>query len=391
MRAADYLVDIGPGAGSAGGQLLACGTVAEVLANPNSVTAPYLQDSKRATHTVSASAEAFTACAALTIQGARHHNLKNITVSIPLGKLVCLSGVSGSGKSSLARDILCYAARRHLGVKAPTPGTHDRINGLDLIDKVIEVDQRRLGRSSRSNPASYTGVYDEIRKIFAATKIAKARGYKANRFSFNVRGGRCEECQGQGIQRVAQDFLPDLTVPCPVCHGMRFNAATLEVRYKDRSIADVLDMPIQEAKDFFANIPPIHGVLQALVDVGLGYLHLGQPSSTLSGGEAQRVKLATELAKTATGHTLFLLDEPTTGLHFGDVANLLRVLRQLVAAGNTLLVIEHNLMLIAATDWVIDLGPEGGEAGGHVVTAGTSREVAACEQSITGKFLREYV
>ncbi len=391
MRAADYLVDIGPGAGSAGGRLLACGTVAEVLANPNSVTAPYLQNSKRAAYAVSASAGAITACAALTIHGARQHNLKNITVSIPLGKLVCLTGVSGSGKSSLARDILCYAARRHLGLKAPTPGIHDHIDGLDLIDKVIEVDQRRLGRSSRSNPASYTGVYDEIRKIFATTKIAKARGYKANRFSFNVRGGRCEECQGQGLQRVAQDFLPDLTVPCPVCRGMRFNAATLEVRYKDRSIADILDMPIQEAKDFFANIPAIHRVLQALLDVGLGYLHLGQPSSTLSGGEAQRVKLATELAKTATGRTLFLLDEPTTGLHFGDVANLLRVLRQLVAAGNTLLVIEHNLMLIAAADWVIDLGPEGGEAGGYLVTAGTPRAVAACEKSITGQFLREYV
>ncbi len=311
-----------------------------------------------------------------------------MTVAIPLGKLVCLTGVSGSGKSSLARDILCYAARRHLGLKAPVPGAHDRIDGLETIDRVIEVDQKRLGPSSRSNPASYTGVFDEIRTIFAATRTAQVRGYKANRFSFNVRGGRCEDCRGQGCKRIAQNFLPDLTVPCPTCHGKRFNRATLEVRYKDRSIADVLEMPIAEALTFFVNIPAIRLVLQALADVGLGYLCLGQPSNTLSGGEAQRVKLAAELAKKTTGQALYLLDEPTTGLHFGDVANLLRVLRQLVAAGNTMLVIEHHPDMIAAADWIIDLGPEGGEAGGYVVAVGTPSDIAHCERSSTGRFLR---
>jgi excinuclease ABC subunit A len=390
MRHADFLVDIGPGAGRNGGQLLACGTVEEVLANPLSVTAPYLKRPREAlalspTPLLSAQKDVKF----LSIQGARHHNLKNLTVNIPLGKLVCLTGVSGSGKSSLARDILCYAARRHLGLVAPTPGAHDRIDGLEQIDKVIEVDQKRLGRSSRSNPASFTGVFDEIRKLFAATRTAKVRGYKANRFSFNVRGGRCEECRGQGSLRVALNFLPDLTVPCPACQGKRFNRATLEVRYRDRSIADVLDMPIAEARDFFANIPAIHRVLTALVEVGMGYLCVGQPSSTLSGGEAQRVKLAAELAKTATGRSLFLLDEPTTGLHFGDVANLIRMLRQLASAGNTLVVIEHHLDMIAAGDWVIDLGPEGGAAGGHLVAEGTPLEVAQCEGSITGNFLRE--
>jgi len=386
MRHADYLVDMGPGAGPDGGRLLAWGNLEEVLANPASVTAPYL---KKAHGPLSPQTNATfpNIDKTITIHGARHHNLKNITVSIPLGKLVCLTGVSGSGKSSLARDILCYAARGQLGLLAPTPGAYDRIDGLENIDKVIELDQKRLGRSSRSNPASYTGVFDDIRKIFAATKLAKLRGYKANRFSFNVRGGRCEECLGQGSKRVAAHFLPDLTVPCSTCQGKRFNRATLEVRYRDRSIADVLDMPIGEAKNFFANIPAIHWVLAALTDMGLGYLCLGQPSNTLSGGEAQRVKLATELAKTATGRTLFLLDEPTTGLHFGDVANLIQVLRRLIAAGNTLLVIEHQMDLVAAADWVIDLGPEGGASGGYLVVAGTPWDVAHCESSITGRFL----
>lgn len=387
MLQADWLIDIGPGAGSDGGRLLASGTVADVLANPASVTAPYLQRSRGATLTGTTPTAPAAAGPAIVIHGACHHNLKNITATIPLGKFVCLTGVSGSGKSSLARDILCHAARRHLGLLAPTPGAHERIEGLDQIDKVIEVDQKRLGRSSRSTPASFTGVYDEIRKLFATTKIAKVRGYKANRFSFNVRGGRCEECQGQGSRRVALRFLPDLTVPCPACQGKRFNRATLEVRYRDQSIADVLDMPIRQARDFFANIPTSRRILDALVDVGLGYLCLGQPSSTLSGGEAQRVKLAAELAQTATGRTLYLLDEPTTGLHFGDVANLIRVLRRLVDAGNTLVVIEHHLNLIAAADWVLDLGPEGGADGGYLVAAGTPRDVAACEQSITGRFL----
>jgi excinuclease ABC subunit A len=323
----------------------------------------------------------------LTIHGARHHNLKNIDVAIPLGRLVCITGVSGSGKSSLACDTLCYAVRKHLGLSAPPPGEHDGLEGLEQIDKVIEVDQAPLGRSSRSNPATYTGIYDEIRKVFAATRLAKVRGYKANRFSFNVKGGRCEECQGQGYLRVALQFLPDLTAPCPVCHGRRFNRGTLEITYKGKSIADVLDMPAAEARDFFANVPPLVRPLDALVDVGLGYLALGQPSAALSGGEAQRVKLATELARTATGRTLFLLDEPTTGLHFSDVANLLRVLQRLVDAGNTLVVIEHHLDIIAAADWVIDLGPEGGAAGGYLVCAGTPHSVATCAGSITGRFL----
>jgi excinuclease ABC subunit A len=389
MRAADFLVDMGPGAGQSGGRILAQGTLAEVLASPLSVTAPYLRQPQALVTPRAAGKTEVGPGQAITIYGARHHNLKELTVAIPLGKLVCLTGVSGSGKSSLARDILCHAARRRLGLKSPTPGAHDRIEGLENIDKVIEVDQKRLGRSSRSNPASYTGVYDDLRKLFAATKLAKVRGYKANRFSFNVRGGRCEECQGQGSRRLAQHFLPDLTVPCPACQGKRFNRATLEVRYRDRSIADVLELSIEQARDFLANVPAIHRVLQALVDVGLGYLRLGQPSSTLSGGEAQRVKLAAELARTATGRTLFLLDEPTTGLHFGDVANLIRILQQLAAAGNTLVVIEHHLDLIAAADWVIDLGPEGGAAGGHLVAAGTPMEVAQCESSVTGRFLRE--
>jgi excinuclease ABC subunit A len=389
MRQADYLVDIGPGAGRHGGQLVAHGTLDEVLRSPDSATARYLRDGgmARAPDHVGLTRDHVLGKQATTVYGARHHNLKNIDVAFPLGCLVCVTGVSGSGKSSLARDILGYAARRHVGLTAPRPGAHDRINGLANIDKVIEVDQSPLGRSPRSSAATYTGVFDEVRKIFAATREAKIRGYAASRFSFNVRGGRCEECQGQGVLKVAMHFLPDLTVPCPVCHGRRFNPATLEVRYRDRSIADVLAMPVEQALTFFVNFPAVVRPLQALADVGLGYLTLGQPASHLSGGEAQRVKLAAELARTATGRTLFLLDEPTTGLSFSDVANLLRVLRRLVALGNTLVIIEHHLDVIAAADWVIDLGPEGGAAGGFLVVAGTPRDVAACPTSITGSYL----
>jgi excinuclease ABC subunit A len=328
---------------------------------------------------------------AITIRGARHHNLQGIDVAFPLGCLVCVTGVSGSGKSSLARDILCYAARRHLGLTAPRPGVHDRIEGLGQIDKVIEVDQSPLGRSPRSSAATYTAIYDEVRKIFASTREAKIRGYTASRFSFNVRGGRCEECQGQGVKKVPLHFLPDLTIPCPVCRGRRFNRATLEIRYRGKSIADVLDMSVEAALEFFANFPALVRPIQALADVGLGYLTLGQPSSHLSGGEAQRVKLAAELARTATGRTLFLLDEPTTGLHFADVDNPLRVLRRLVDLGNTLVIIEHNLDVIAAADWVLDLGPEGGAAGGRLVAAGTPQEVAAWAESITGQYLRKHL
>jgi excinuclease ABC subunit A len=324
----------------------------------------------------------------VTIVGARHHNLKNIDVAFPLGRWTCLTGVSGSGKSSLARDILCYAARRHLGLIAPAPGPHERIDGLDQLDKVIEVDQRPLGRSSRSSPATYTGLFEEMRKVFAATKTSKVRGYKANRFSFNVRGGRCEECQGQGTLRVALQFLPDLRVTCPSCQGRRFNRATLDVLYRGKSIADVLDMPVEEALTFFENLPALQKGLKALADVGLGYLSLGQPASTLSGGEAQRVKLAGELARSATGRTLYLLDEPTTGLHFADVANLVRIFRQLAEAGNTLVVIEHQLDLIAAADWVIDLGPGAGDAGGRLIAAGPPAAIAECRESVTGQFLR---
>jgi excinuclease ABC subunit A len=390
MRQADYLIDMGPGAGKNGGRVLASGTVAEVLANPASVTAPFLNGLCLASEKSSPNAERKQEeKGTLTIGGARHHNLKKIDVVIPLGRLVCVTGVSGSGKSSLARDILCHAARKRLGLQAPTPGEHDGIDGLEQIDKVIEVDQTPLGRSSRSNPATYTGLYDEIRKVFAGTRLAKVRGYKANRFSFNVRGGRCEECLGQGNIRVALQFLPDLTVPCRLCRGRRFNRPTLEITYKNKSIADVLDLPVADALEFFQNIPALVRPLRALVDVGLGYLTLGQPSSALSGGEAQRVKLAAELARSTTGNTLFLLDEPTTGLHFSDVATLLGVLRRLVEAGNTLVVIEHHLDVIAAADWIIDLGLEGGAAGGYLICAGSPHEVASCPDSITGRFLRE--
>jgi excinuclease ABC subunit A len=394
IRQADYLVDLGPGAGRNGGRLMASGSVAEVLANPASVTGAYLSDQARGTDIlvrppVGQECPTHHDAPRLIIRGARHHNLKNFDVTIPLSRLVCITGVSGSGKSSLARDILCHAARRRLGLQAPTPGLHERIDGLEQIDKVIEVDQTPLGRSSRSSPATYTGVYDEVRKVFAGTRLAKIRGYKANRFSFNVKGGRCEQCQGQGVLRVALQFLPDLTAPCPMCHGKRFNKATLEITYRAKTIADVLDMTVSEAVEFFRNIPGLVRPLAALADVGLGYIALGQPSSALSGGEAQRVKLAAELARTATGRTLFLLDEPTTGLHFADVANLLCVLRRLVDAGNTLVVIEHHLDVIAAADWVIDLGPEGGAAGGYLVYAGTQEQVALCSESVTGRFLRE--
>jgi excinuclease ABC subunit A len=387
IRQADYLVDMGPGAGKAGGRILARGTLDEVVHNPQSVTGPWLNCGLRISDRGLKGDH--SPQAAIVIVGARHNNLKNVTVSLPLGKLVCVTGVSGSGKSSLVADVLTCAARRHLGLASPPPGAHDRITGLDQIDKIIEVDQAPLGRSSRSSPATYTGIYDEIRRVFARTREAKVRGYGPSRFSFNVKGGRCEACQGRGFRKVALHFLPDLTVPCPVCRGKRFSPATLAIRFKGKSIADVLDMSAADALAFFENVPALVPPLQALVDVGLGYLTLGQPSSTLSGGEAQRVKLATELARTATGKTLYVLDEPTTGLHFADVATLLRVLRHLVDRGNSLVVIEHNLDVIAAADWVIDLGPDGGAAGGYVVAEGAPAKIASHPASVTGKFLRQ--
>jgi excinuclease ABC subunit A len=387
IRHADYLVDMGPGAGPQGGRIVAKGTLAEVLANPASVTAAFLRERQTSggniAWTTRQTPEQF-----LVIRGARHHNLKDIDVPIPLGRLVCVTGVSGSGKSSLARDILCHAARRHLGLPAPLPGLHDHIEGLEQIDKVIEVDQAPLGRSSRSSAATYTGIFDEVRKVFANTKPAKVRGYKAHRFSFNVKGGRCEECQGHGQLRVPLQFLPDLSAPCPLCRGKRFHRATLEITYKGKNIADVLDMSVAEALQFFSNIPSLARPLEALVQVGLGYLALGQPATALSGGEAQRVKLATQLARWATGKTLYLLDEPTTGLHFADVANLLRVFQHLVNAGNTLVVIEHHLDVIGAADWIIDLGPEGGDAGGQLMCAGPPMEAARNKASITGRYLQ---
>jgi excinuclease ABC subunit A len=370
IRQADWLIDMGPGAGKQGGRVLFSGR-------------PSRKRERRPPETVAHASGSDV----VQVIGARHHNLKNIAVAIPVGRFVCVTGVSGSGKSSLVRDILCNAVRRHLGLVSPPPGDHDRITGLDHIDKLIEVDQSPLGRSPRSSPATYTGIFDEIRKVFAKTKEAKVRGYGPSRFSFNVRGGRCEECQGRGWRRVALHFLPDLSVPCPVCHGKRFNPATLAIRFKGKSIADVLDLSAADALAFFENVPALVRPLTALVEVGLGYLTLGQPSATLSGGEAQRVKLAAELARTATGKTLFLLDEPTTGLHFTDVANLLGVLRKLVDRGNTLVVIEHHLDVIAAADWVIDLGPDGGAGGGHLLAEGPPAEMAETEASITGRYL----
>lgn len=373
IRAADWLIDIGPGAGRHGGRLLASSSTPEVLANPNSITAIAVSpDAQRSAveRQPDALGSASRLTGTITIHHAHHHNLKNITASFPLGQWTCVTGVSGSGKSSLVRDILVNAARRRLGLLAPSPGAHERIDGLENIDKILEVDQRPLGKSSRSNPASFVGVYDEIRKVFAATKLAKIRGFKANRFSFNVKGGRCEECQGQGSVRVEMAAMPDLRVPCPMCQGKRFNPPTLEVRYKGRSIADVLDMPIEEARAFFANVPPVHQGLTALDEVGLGYLALGQPASTLSGGEAQRVKLAAELGKTSIGKTLYVFDEPTTGLHLVDIARLIGVLRKLVAGNNTVIVIEHHPDLIAAADREIELGPEGGAGGGKLLYEG---------------------
>ena len=377
IRAADYRIDIGPGAGKAGGQLIACGPV-----NSASSACGLALGSSHASAKPQAENTDW-----LTIRGARHHNLKNIDAAIPLGYWTCLTGVSGSGKSSLARDVLCHAIRRNLGLLAPTPGTHDRIDGIDQIERLLEVDQKPLGRSSRSNPASYTGLFDEMRKLYASTRVAKLRGWKANRFSFNVKGGRCDDCLGQGQARVASTLMPELRLVCPTCQGKRFNAATLEARWRGLSIADALELSVADARQIYANVPTMAPMLHALDEVGLGYVALGQPANTLSGGEAQRVKLATEIGKKSLGKTLYLLDEPTTGLHFVDVARLVHVFRRLTAAGNTVVVIEHHPDLIAAADWVIDLGPGAGEAGGEIIIAGTPTDVARCERSVTGRYL----
>jgi len=327
----------------------------------------------------------------LTIVGARENNLKNITVRIPLGKLVLVTGVSGSGKSSLVVETLYKALARHLNKARTQPGKHDRIEGLEHLDKVINIDQSPIGRTPRSNPGTYTGLFDHIRQLFAQLPESKIRGYKPGRFSFNVKGGRCEACQGQGQLRIEMQFLPDVFVPCEVCHGARFNRETLQVRFKGYSIADVLDMTVEQAMEVFAAFPAMMRKLQTLYDVGLGYIRIGQPAPTLSGGEAQRVKLARELSKRATGHTLYVLDEPTVGLHAADVHKLIEVLQRLVDAGNTVVVIEHNLDLIKVADWIIDLGPEGGDRGGEIVAEGTPEDICAVEASYTGRYLRAYV
>ena len=388
MRAADYLIDIGPGAGSHGGEVVAAGTPAEVMANPKSLTGQYLSGKKK----IEVPAVRRPGNGKfLTVRGARENNLKDIDVSVPLGTFTCVTGVSGSGKSSLVNEILYKKLGVELNRMKAHTGRFRSIEGLEHLDKVVGIDQSPIGRTPRSNPATYTGLFNEIRNLFASTQDAKARGYGPGRFSFNTRGGRCEACSGDGLLKIEMHFLADVYVPCEVCRGKRYNRETLEVRYKGKSIADVLDMTVEEALEFFAPVPKIADKLRTLSDVGLGYVKLGQSSTTLSGGEAQRVKLATELARRSTGRTIYILDEPTTGLHAADVKKLLEVLQRLVDAGNTVLVIEHNLDVIKCADWLIDLGPEGGAGGGTVVCTGTPETVAQEPRSYTGQYLKKYL
>lgn len=387
MRAADCVIDIGPGAGEHGGQLVAMGTAEDLMKNENSVTGAYLSGRlKIPVPEVRKEPTGF-----LTIKGAAENNLKHIDVDIPLGVMTCITGVSGSGKSSLINEILYKRLARDLNRARVIPGKHDDILGIDQLDKVINIDQSPIGRTPRSNPATYTGVFDQIRDLFAATADAKARGYKKGRFSFNVKGGRCEACSGDGIIKIEMHFLPDVYVPCEVCKGKRYNRETLEVKYKDKSIYDVLNMTVEEALTFFENVPSIRRKIETLYDVGLSYIRLGQPSTTLSGGEAQRIKLATELSKRSTGKTIYILDEPTTGLHFADVHKLIEILRRLSEGGNTVVVIEHNLDVIKTADYIIDIGPEGGDRGGTVIAKGTPEEVAASPVSYTGKYVKKYL
>jgi excinuclease ABC subunit A len=387
MMAADHLVDLGPGAGEHGGHVIAAGTPKEVAKNTASLTGQYLSGKKK----IEVPEERREPRGALLVRGAREHNLKDVDVAIPIGVLCCVTGVSGSGKSTLVNETLHHSVANRLHQAKLRPGAHDGIDGLSQIDKIINIDQSPIGRTPRSNPATYTGVFDHIRQLFTQTQEARARGYKPGRFSFNVKGGRCEVCKGDGQIKIEMHFLPDVYVPCEQCHGKRYNRETLEVRFKGKNIADVLEMSVEEAVEFFENVPKIARRLRTLHDVGLSYIRLGQPATTLSGGEAQRIKLATELSKVATGDTLYILDEPTTGLHFADVARLLEVLGRLVDAGNSVVVIEHNLDVIKTADRLIDLGPEGGEEGGEIVAVGTPEEVAAVEGSYTGRFLAELV
>ena len=387
MMAADYIVDIGPGAGSHGGQVVACGTAEEIMQNPDSVTGAYLSGRIQ----IPVPKERRKPTGFLTIKGARENNLKNIDVDIPLGVMTCITGVSGSGKSSLTNEILYKHLARDLNRARCIPGEHDDILGLEQLDKVIDIDQSPIGRTPRSNPATYTGVFDMIRDLFAGTPDAKAKGYKKGRFSFNVKGGRCEVCSGDGIIKIEMHFLPDVYVPCEVCEGKRYNRETLEVKYKGKNIYDVLDMTVEEALEFFKNVPSIERKIQTLYDVGLSYVKLGQPSTELSGGEAQRIKLATELSKRSTGKTIYILDEPTTGLHFADVHKLIEILRRLSDGGNTVVVIEHNLDVIKTADYIIDMGPEGGDGGGTVIAKGTPEEVAKVKESYTGQYVKKYL
>ncbi|BEI59378.1 excinuclease ABC subunit UvrA [Blautia luti] len=387
MRAADCIVDIGPGAGEHGGQLVAMGTAEDLMKNENSVTGAYLSGKLK----IPVPTERHKPTGFLTIRGAAENNLKNIDVKIPLGIMTCITGVSGSGKSSLINEILYKHLARDLNRARVIPGKHKDILGVDQLDKVINIDQSPIGRTPRSNPATYTGVFDQIRDLFAATADAKARGYKKGRFSFNVKGGRCEACSGDGIIKIEMHFLPDVYVPCEVCKGKRYNRETLEVKYKDKSIYDVLNMTVEEALTFFENVPSIKRKIQTLYDVGLSYIRLGQPSTELSGGEAQRIKLATELSKRSTGKTIYILDEPTTGLHFADVHKLVEILKRLSEGGNTVVVIEHNLDVIKTADYIIDIGPEGGDKGGTVVVQGTPEEVAQSPVSYTGKYVKKYL
>jgi excinuclease ABC subunit A len=387
MRAADYLVDMGPGAGEHGGHVVAEGTAAQVMEVPESLTGQFLSGARR----IEPPAERRKPSAYVEIQGATQHNLKDVDVKVPLGTFCCVTGVSGSGKSTLVNEVLYKAVANRLHRAKMRPGAHRRVRGLEHLDKIISVDQSPIGRTPRSNPATYIGLFDQIRELFSKTQEARARGYKPGRFSFNVKGGRCEVCRGDGQIKIEMHFLPDVYVPCEQCHGKRYNKETLDIRFKGKTIADVLEMPIEEAVGFFAHIPKIHRRLQTLHDVGLDYMRLGQPATTLSGGEAQRVKLASELCKVATGRTLYILDEPTTGLHFADIEKLLEVLQRLVDQGNSVVVIEHNLDVIKTADRIIDMGPEGGEEGGQVMATGTPEDVAAVAESHTGEFLRGLV